>query len=899
MSDVPTAIGNVLASVPDVRRVVFLVGAGLSVKSGFDLWPKATSKALEASKARGLSAPAHAYAADKLAKRDLYGVFGVLKDELTPAAYRSIVLETFAGKNEANDTQKALVSVPARGIITTNFDECLTAARVHVDGETTLSSIREILASSSNYFIAQPHGTIRDFPTMVLTRDDWQRVLREGLLRQLLEQVISQNQLIILGYGMADPDFQHIWQGILAERLFAEPALLCCSTGSLTESQIAEHKSRNVQVVEIDDPDHSFSYIDTLVAALAAKSFPKIIASSAISKKVDELERYVLLCMEFAPDQVTRLELVCRAVLIEQLIASRSSLSEAELVANVAQTLGESSETILRAARVALSSLVADATIFFADGKLSLKEASRKQIEKRVSDADSEEIATLKRVLELYKLPPPHKLLSVEIFQALVDRTFASFGMEVAEFFLYSRPARIPSEKIDEIVNSYCAPLGVDPVERAAYSEAIKSLVIQPDDVCAPVVFKKLQAYFITTAFVLSPTSERLLADYADGHIVYLDASIILPALAMGHPSNALYRSMLSSTIRLGMKLRVSGEMLNEVAHNLRLADKAFRDFSRSSAPLSDVIAGYLVLQGRGNGNVFLEGFATELELDPSITPSAYMRMIVGDISYNDDAVGRMLAERYEIVTDKATEGDFDLSEIAKLTATVAHLRKLGHRYKTELLCRHEALQFALIHLRRKQSPPLASKIWFITTDYFFVELQRLEGAKYPLPVSYTPRLWFQYLNLLDHSARGSKHYSRLQQRMRYGVAIGGLGLTAINQILTEKKKLIEKGIATVQEMAQAIVDEYHVQRSIEVYAFNRRDADGKDDSLAVLSRQVRSAVSKLETIKTREIDRLKEEKDEALQRAARAEKALAKQKYVNRVARPVTRKRTPKKKRR
>jgi hypothetical protein len=134
---------------------------------------------------------------------------------------------------------------------------------------------------------------------------------------------------------------------------------------------------------------------------------------------------------------------------------------------------------------------------------------------------------------------------------------------------------------------------------------------------------------------------------------------------------------------------------------------------------------------------------------------------------------------------------------------------------------------------------------------------------------------------------------------MRYGVAIGGLGLTAINQILTEKKTLIEKGIATVQEMAQAIVDEYHVQRSIEVYAFNRRGADGKDDSLAVLSRQVRSAVSKLETIKTREIDRLQEEKEQAVERAARAEKALAKQKYVNRAARPVTRKKSQKKRRR
>jgi hypothetical protein len=336
--------------------------------------------------------------------------------------------------------------------------------------------------------------------------------------------------------------------------------------------------------------------------------------------------------------------------------------------------------------------------------------------------------------------------------------------------------------------------------------------------------------------------------------------------------------------------------MLNEVAYNIRTAISAFSTFAKSSAGMQDVLAGYLTLQGRGNGNVFIEGFAAELELDPTLTPTAYMRMVVGDSNAAEDSVGRMLTERYGIELDRATEADLDSMEIARLAATIAHIRKMGNRFKTDLLCRHEAVQFALIHLRRKENPELVSKIWFITTDFFFVELQRLEMSSYPLPVSYTPRLWFQYLNLLDHTARGSKHYSRLQQRMRYGVAVGGLGLTAIYQILTEKKNLIDRGIATVHEMAQAIVDQYHVQRSIEVYAFGRRNAGDKDDSLQVLSKQVKRAVTKLETIRTLEIDKLKIEKDDAVERAARAEKALAKQKHINRTVRSTAKEKTRKK---
>jgi hypothetical protein len=251
-----------------------------------------------------------------------------------------------------------------------------------------------------------------------------------------------------------------------------------------------------------------------------------------------------------------------------------------------------------------------------------------------------------------------------------------------------------------------------------------------------------------------------------------------------------------------------------------------------------------------------------------------------------------MLTEKYEIELDGASDADLDISEIERLTATIAHIRKSRNRFKTDLLCRHEAVQFALIHKRRSEQPQLSSKIWFITTDFFFVELQRLETKKYPLPVSYAPRLWFQYLNLLDHQARGSKHYSRLQQRMRYGVAVGGLGLSAIYQIIDEKQSLIKKGVATVQEMAQAIVDEYHIQHSIENYEFAHKQGTEKDESFTVLTARVKHAVNKLETIRTSEIDKLQTEKAEAVKRAAKAESALAKRKYIVRTARiPVKKK--------
>ena len=89
--------------------------------------------------------------------------------------------------------------------------------------------------------------------------------------------------------------------------------------------------------------------------------------------------------------------------------------------------------------------------------------------------------------------------------------------------------------------------------------------------------------------------------------------------------------------------------------------------------------------------------------------------------------------------------------------------------------------------------------------------------------MSYTPRLWFQYMDLIDAEKRGSKNFSRLQGRMRYGVASGELGMAAMDLIVKEKKALIAKGLVTVKEMAQAIVENYHVKIAIENYEFASR----------------------------------------------------------------------------
>jgi hypothetical protein len=132
-----------------------------------------------------------------------------------------------------------------------------------------------------------------------------------------------------------------------------------------------------------------------------------------------------------------------------------------------------------------------------------------------------------------------------------------------------------------------------------------------------------------------------------------------------------------------------------------------------------------------------------------------------------------------------------------------------------------------------------------VTTDRFLVELQRLEKDKYPLPISYTPRSWFQYLDLIDVQYRGSRNFSRLQPRMRFGVVSGDLGIAAMQTILKEQRDLLSKGVVTVKELAEAAVRDYHVRQSIQDY--DKKSGSAQDPTLSLeAKKQIRDDIKKV-----------------------------------------------------
>ena len=828
-------------------------------------------------------------------------MFEILRNELTEAAYYSLAAKVFGGTNIPGDLHKRLVRIRSRGVVTTNFDECLLSACVIERGCPPISDLPYAMASD-HFFVVKPHGSILAPKSMVLSTSDWKTVLDNGVFRDFLAQVIGTSQVVFLGYGLGDPDFTHAWDDLLRSRVFRAPALYCCAVGGLDSRRIADLRARNVAVIEFPD-DGSFAFMPALLDSFAetaqASGDPNV---KAVGAAAHELERYVVLCMQFSPVQESRLVLVCKAVILEQLAKSSSvSIPASELVANITRVLGQESDLIRQAAGAAVSEL-SKAKYFRIDGEsVEFDAATAERLRKEVTKALSAERLWVQRALRSQA-----SMLSVEVGPAdedsviaLLDESMLVLGRDAANLLLFNRPPEGELDRIDEITKEYCNSRNLRS-KNALFRKTLKVLLFDPAAGDEDLLFKRLQAYFVGSAYVLNPTSERLLAEYAKDHWVYLDSSIVLPAIATGHPAHGIYRRLLRSTQKLGMKLKVTPDMLNEVEANVRTARKAFSEFARTGVDLGEVLDGYVALTGPGNGNVFLEGYVHQRSFDPTLSPEAYMGSILGTGKSNYQAVRCAAKEMYGIEVDELAPQELDAKRLEDITGSIEHIRKVGGRFKNRLLCKHEASQFFIVHLRREQHPELANKIWFVTTDHFLTELQRLERERYPMPISYTPRTWFQYLDILDVGARGSANFARLQPWLRFGVATGELGIEAIRALLSEQKELIEKGVVSLKEIAEAAVKDFHVRKSIADY--DRAVGDRSSPKLNEAKREIRKGISQAAqqfvAVKSQELERLEKDKAAALNEAANLKKQLAKQKHVVRTLKAQTRPQKRKKKR-
>lgn len=206
-----------ILSQPDT---IIFVGSGISLWAGLPTWSgmiEELAKFVEqgvgnadlvrAEAKKGDLLQAASYGFDKLTKQQI--------GEFVRAACRY-------GKARPHEIHRKIVLLGPRCFVTTNYDDLIEQSlrewqpdRFYRPPVTNrqLTETAEIVHARAVDFIFKPHGDAADSESIILTREQYRRLLPQGENQAALESVkmlLASRPVLYLGFGLRDPDFMYV-----------------------------------------------------------------------------------------------------------------------------------------------------------------------------------------------------------------------------------------------------------------------------------------------------------------------------------------------------------------------------------------------------------------------------------------------------------------------------------------------------------------------------------------------------------------------------------------------------------------------------------------------------------------------------------------------------------------
>lgn len=194
--------------------VIFL-GSGISCWSVLPSWTGLLNQLADLLESSGRDAEL----VRRETKQDLLQAASYGFDQLTPSEIGGFIRSACQhGTAVPHEIHRKIVSLGPRCFITTNYDQLLEESlRKWKHGRpfrivTNKQPFEEadIIQSRSVDFIFKPHGDVGDVESIVLTREQYRKLLEGGEWKHALESLktlLVTRRVVYLGFGLRDPDF--------------------------------------------------------------------------------------------------------------------------------------------------------------------------------------------------------------------------------------------------------------------------------------------------------------------------------------------------------------------------------------------------------------------------------------------------------------------------------------------------------------------------------------------------------------------------------------------------------------------------------------------------------------------------------------------------------------------
>lgn len=145
--------------------------------------------------------------------------------------YKALVDSVDLVEDETSLTHKYILDLSPRGIVTFNYDVGHENAMKEYDvfdnwdvilpkdNETIINTLKNNMSSP---FLFKAHGTVNEPETMVLTGTSYRSLFNQyPYYREFMQHIFTNFNLVIIGFGLADPDFDILLQNVFS--IFGSP----------------------------------------------------------------------------------------------------------------------------------------------------------------------------------------------------------------------------------------------------------------------------------------------------------------------------------------------------------------------------------------------------------------------------------------------------------------------------------------------------------------------------------------------------------------------------------------------------------------------------------------------------------------------------------------------------
>ena len=600
------------------------------------------------------------------------------------------------------DRLEALVGLPFSAIVTSNYDHSLHDARSKASQKWVTPVERGNLRSASQsrgYFIARIHGAAENPTSMAVDSNDYESLRQEDDYLDFLLNLLQTRSCLFFGFSFLDPAIRHVLE-IHAQRHGPVFDKLHSALVPIGQEELVQRLHEvNIEVVEYDSAnDHADAWravrqLNDVYSASSPVPAPSIDPTFGPGP----LHRFLAFTYAQAliRSHAQPITDIARDGLVASFISSGSEAVDEQVIQRkVASLLGLS---LAEAGQVVATSIdrLVGREVARRHGSTVVWIGPKESSVERDLDQLTENVLHRMRVRHGVRATnQDRRAAKVLIERVLLTRAW-DLGAEFARGYSGS------NANTGSIVESSLDRLAVSdrPTNAKQLGSAVQALLHAPEDQDATILARLGRVAFGIQLVLASPR-QALFHQYALPRRVYLDASVLLPFITVGHPLEPTYRDVvirLASAARQAgtdMSIAVGIQFLNEIVTHRQ---RAIEMVHSGGLEDYDTLRRHIQFHSAVKTNVFVGAYGTKVASDA--TPPSFAEFLEQVAPYADEERLAAYLEARGVQTVAMQFKDAFNREFISVLNPLKEAYGAIDREKAGILVEHEAQQMTQLRI--------------------------------------------------------------------------------------------------------------------------------------------------------------------------------------------------------